>query len=106
MSSSTTRVYPPGGAATTVTINSPVNGLVGYAAGANGAVDAQLAGDADTLKALGWVQPDNLIGSGPTSGRPPAAGFGTKGKFFYDTTIPAFTWSDGVIWRNGAGAAA
>jgi hypothetical protein len=106
MSSSTVRVYPPGGAATSTTINSPVNGIVGYTAGSNGAVDAQLAGDADSLIAAGWVKPESLIGSGTTALRPPASGKDNKFKFYYDTTIPAFIWSDGTIWRNGAGAAA
>lgn len=106
MSTNTTRVFPPGGAATTVTINSPVNGLVGYSAGANGSVDAAIAGDADSLKAMGWTQPEALVGSGPTTQRIPAAGKGMAGKWFIDTTLGAAIWSDGSIWRTVAGAAA
>lgn len=106
MSTSTIRCYPPGGAATSTTINSPVNGIVGYTAGANGSVDAAIAGDADSLIAAGWIKPDGLIGSGTTALRPPAAGKDNKMKFYYDTTLSAFIWSDGAIWRTGAGAAA
>jgi len=103
-STTTNRVYPPGGAATSVTINSPNNGIVGYSASSNGSADAMIDGDVDSLKALGWVQPEGLVGSGNTASRPPAAS--NKAKFYYDTTLSAFIWSDGSIWRTGAGAAA
>jgi len=101
-STSTTRCYPPGGAATSVTINSPVNGLVGYAALINAAADAQQV-DAECLKALGWQAPAGA-GSGTTAQRPPAQV--NKGQFYADTTLAAFIWSDGAIWRTFAGAAA
>lgn len=109
--STTNRMYPPGGAATTTTFVSPVGnptvvnppGLVSYTAGANASVDAAYAG-VSGLAADGWVQPENLVGSGATGARPSAVGY--KFKFFLDTTLAAFIWSDGTIWRTAAGAAA
>lgn len=116
MPATTNRCYPPGGAATTSTfvspqgaqaagLQSPANppGIVSYAAGANGSVDAQFP-DVTGLQALGWLCPDSLVGSGITANRLGASG--CKGKFFLDTTLGAFIWSDGTIWRNAAGAAA
>lgn len=104
MSSNTIRCYPPGGVATAVTINSPVNGIIGYSATANSFVDAQVV-DAPSLNsnANGFLTPA-LAGSGTTAGRPPAANW--KGQFYVDTTLGVFIWSDGTIWRTVAGAAA
>jgi hypothetical protein len=104
MSNTTTRCYPPGGAATTVTVDPPYGPLTGASASANGSVDQSNAdGSVDCLRALNWLVPAEA-GSGTTAQRPPATNW--KLKFYVDTTLGAFIWSDGAIWRTVAGAVA
>jgi hypothetical protein len=105
----TNRCYPPTGG-TTSTFVEPIAaaggnppGIVSYTAAANAAVDANYQ-DVPGLQAFGWMCPDALVGSGNTASRPGASGY--KGKFYADTTLAAFIWSDGLIWRTFAGAAA
>jgi hypothetical protein len=92
----------PSGAAQGANPGNPP-GVVSYTAAANGSVDALFA-DATGLQALGWALPDSVVGSGVTANRLGAAGY--KGKFFLDTTLNQFIWSDGAIWRKFDGTAA
>jgi hypothetical protein len=106
----TNRCYPPSGAGTTTTFDDPIAatggnppGIVSYTASANASVDAPYS-SVPGLQQAGWQCPDALVGSGTTANRPGASGY--KGKFYADTTLAAFIWSDGAIWRTFAGAAA
>jgi hypothetical protein len=104
MSNTTTRAYPPNGAATITSYDPPYGPINGATASANGSADVSNAdGSVDCLRALGWQIPA-LAGSGPTTARPPASNW--KLQFFVDTTLGAFIWSDGSIWRTVAGAVA
>lgn len=104
MSNTTIRAYPPGGAATTVSVDPPYGPITGASASANGSADTSVSdGSADCLRALGWQLPAEA-GSGTTAQRPPATNW--KGKFYVDTTLSAFIWSDGATWRTYAGAVA
>lgn len=100
----TTRAYPPGGAATTVSFDPPYGPITGASASANGSADVSNSdGSVTCVQALGWQIPA-AAGSGTTANRPPATNW--KGQFYVDTTLSAFIWSDGAIWRTYAGAVA
>lgn len=106
MSTNTERCYPPLGVATSTTVKSPINGgasgSVGYSAAVNAAVDVPFV-DVKTLAGMGFQSPAGA-GSGTTALRPPASN--NRLRFYADTTLGAFIWSDGAVWRTVAGALA
>lgn len=109
MPTSTNRCYPPAGGAT-ATFSEPIAasggnppGIVSYTAANNAASDANYQ-DVPGLTALGWLCPESLVGSGTTANRPGAGA--NRGRFYADTTLAAFIFSDGAVWRTFAGAVA